>query len=420
MTVGTPWKERIEQELSAAHVLILLLSARSVQSEMVQQELALALKSRAQRQGLPLIFTVRLAYNAPFPYPLNFYLDSLQWAVWESPEDTPHLLVQLQSAIAGEPLPLDTVAAKQQLLQQYQPQALTPPDAVARPPVDQVPEALEQPEGTMEPGSEFYIERAEDRKVLAAVGGQSCTFSILGPRQMGKSSLLMRAIAEVRKPQEQADARPQEKQVAFLDFQRMDAAALQDADLFYRRFCEMLTQRLRKESRVEEWWQQFASHGNPDRCSYYVQDYLLDELGLSVFLAMDEVDKLIASPFRDEFFGMLRSWHNERAYEPIWKQLDLALVTCTEPYQLIQDLNQSPFNVGTAIALRDFQPEEVGELNRRHGNALSEFELQVLMEKVGGHPYLTRKALYLVASKEMSVTEVFETAASDRGQFCGH
>ena len=43
---------------------------------------------------------------------------------------------------------------------------------------------------------------------------------------------------------------------------------------------------------------------------------------------------------------MLRSWHNNAWPAPIWKQLDLALVTSTEPYQLIENLNQSPFNVG--------------------------------------------------------------------------
>jgi hypothetical protein len=39
---------------------------------------------------------------------------------------------------------------------------------------------------------------------------------------------------------------------------------------------------------------------------------------------------------------------------------------------------------------------------------------------LNGHPYLTRKALYLVASKRLSVKELFETATEDRGPFGDH
>jgi len=413
MSVGTPWVERIKQEIFQADVLIVLLSAQSVQSEMLQKEIELANEAAGQRGGLPLIFPVRLAYHAPFRYPLNQHLDPIQWAIWEQAADTPRLIAEIKSALAGEPLPINTAAAKQKLLESPDPTALTPPDAMAQPPVEQTPLAipLELPEGTMEAESPFYIQRAEEPKVLDAVQRRGCTITILGPRQMGKSSLLIRAMTT---------ARQHEKKIVFLDFQRLETAALTNADLFYRRFCELLTLRLRLPSQVEDWWQQYQALGNPDRCSSYIQDYLLAELNHAVFLAMDEVDKLIASPFRDEFFGMLRTWHNERAFEPTWKRLDLVMVTCTEPYQLIQDLNQSPFNVGTPVYLNDFRPAEVAELNRRHGGVLSAAALERLMDWVGGHPYLVRKALYLIASSEMTLDAVLKTAKLDRGPFSGH
>jgi hypothetical protein len=179
-------------------------------------------------------------------------------------------------------------------------------------------------------------------------------------------------------------------------------------------FCEWMTVRLRLPSQVEQFWQQFKALGNPLRCTYYVQDYLLATVDGSIFLAMDEVDKLIAAPFRDEFFSMLRSWHNERAFEPAWKQLDLAMVTCTEPYQLIQDLNQSPFNVGTSITLKDFSAEQVAELNRRPmAGFWMPAILHSLMDWVGGHPYLTRKALYEVARRQKPMAAVFDVGAAD-------
>jgi hypothetical protein len=77
---------------------------------------------------------------------------------------------------------------------------------------------------------------------------------------------------------------------------------------------------------------------------------------------------------------MLRSWHNRRAQGGDWTRLNLALVTSTEPYQFIADLNQSPFNVGMVIELSDFSPDQVTELNGRHGEPLQEKEMEKLTD----------------------------------------
>ena len=137
-------------------------------------------------------------------------------------------------------------------------------------------------------------------------------------------------------------------------------------------------------------------------------------------LAMDEVESIFNTDFRSDFFGMLRSWHNSRRAGSIWKQLDLALVTSTEPYQLIEDLNQSPFNVGEVIELTDFTPEQVEGLNRRHGSPLGHGQSDQLMLLLNGHPYLVRRVLYLVASGRISSDELFSQATEDRGPFGDH
>jgi hypothetical protein len=95
-------------------------------------------------------------------------------------------------------------------------------------------------------------------------------------------------------------------------------------------------------------------------------------------------------------------------------------VTSTEPYQLIDDLNQSPFNVGQVIELQDFTPQQVADLNRRHGSPLNPGEERQLIVLLGGHPYLVRRALYLVASQQLSTTELFTNATADSGPFGDH
>ncbi len=284
------------------------------------------------------------------------------------------------------------------------------PAAPALSPAAVVPaQLLEAPEGNVRLESPFYVPRTSDQVALRVIGQAGTTITIKGPRQIGKSSLLIR-LADV--------ARQGGKRVAFLDFQQFDRTALADDDRFFRQFCARLTYELGQENKVDEYWQWPFS--NIMRCSDYLEEHLLARLNGPLVLAMDEVDRLFEAEFRSDFFGMLRSWHNERGANPIWRQLDLVLVTSTEPYQLIDNLNQSPFNVGEVIEIADFTPAQIAELNARHGSPLTSGEVERLTALVGGHPYLARKALYEVAIGHTSAAQLFQDATSDQSPFAIH
>lgn len=405
MPVGTVWAEQIETELRKAQFLIVLLSGRSVNSEMVEAEISTAHRLAKEGEGFPIILPVRLNYREPFQYPLSAYLDRINWAFWGGEADTPKLIDELRRAITGNSLSIDSHQSKSDLLETPQSQPLPRPLPAAQ------PVALELPEGTMDSESQFYVERPGDTVALSTIQRQGVTLTIKGPRQMGKSSLLIRTIDAAMKTQ---------KQVAYLDFQLFDQESLSNADVFYRQFCMVLTEQLGLPERLEEFWQEGV--GNNQRCTRYMQNYVLKELGSPLVLAMDEVDRIFDAEFRSDFFSMLRNWHNNRALPTmrIWKQFDLALVTATEPYHLIANLNQSPFNVGEVILLSDFSPEQVGELNQRHGSPLTAGQVQQLNGLLNGHPYLVRRALYLVASQQLGFGELFAQAAKDQGPFGDH
>ncbi len=410
MAVGVRWRDRIAQEIRQADAMVVLLSEMSVQSEMVELEVKLA-QEGAANVGKPTVLPVRVQYREPFQYPLSVYLDPINWAFWEGPEDTSRLLGELQAALRGGDLPVATAQAKQALLQPTATSTIPSPTPSAQPQTQAAcnPATLEQPEGTMDPESVFYVERPVDAVALETIAQSGVTLTIKGPRQMGKSSLLLRTIEA---------ARDAGKQVVFLDFQLFDQAALQDADTFYRQFCYCLTDELNLDDEVEQYWARPL--GNPQRCTRYVERHILKQIQEPIVLAMDEVERMFDTPFRNDFFSMLRSWHNQRAMKPLWKRLDLALVTSTEPYQLIADLNQSPFNVGQVLRLEDFSPEQVVALNLAHGEPFGAGEVQKLIGLLNGHPYLTRRALYLVASGRLGPGELFATAADERGPFGDH
>ena len=408
MSVGTPWAERIEQELRRSDFLISFLTANSVSSEMVRGEIETAYQLGKQ-QGKPVLLPVRLAYRDPFTYPLSAYLNGINWAFWEDAADTPRLIQELRQAIAGTALSIDSDRTKRELL--TVPHPSEPESAIPPPRPSAQPVPLELAEGTMDPESRFYVERASDAIALATIKRQGITLTIKGPRQMGKSSLLMRAIDAAMKA---------DKQVAFLDFQVFDQEVLSSADTFYRQFCTTVTEQLNLPDQVSDYWQ--GSGGNIQRCTRYMQNHVLKAVGGPLLLAMDEVDRMFDAAYRSDFFSMLRSWHNNRAMPMlrIWKQFDLALVTATEPYHLIANLNQSPFNVGEVILLEDFTLNQVSDLNHRHGVPLTSAQERQLMGLLNGHPYLVRRSLYLLASQQLEVAALLTQAAMDRGPFGDH
>lgn len=265
----------------------------------------------------------------------------------------------------------------------------------------------------MRPDSPFYIERQPaDRVAVAAVRSPAgMTLTIKGPRQVGKSSLLTRVMAA---------AVEAGKQVAYLDFQQFDEGARADSDTFFLQFARWLADEVGLAAWSEADWP--LALGTVQRCTRYVERALLPALGAPLLLAMDEVDSILDCPFRSDFFAMLRVWHNNRAMpnRPIWRKLDLALVTSTEPYELVQNLHQSPFNVGEVIDLVDFDPAQVAQLNALHGRPLSERDTARLAELLAGHPYLTRRAFYLVADGRLTSEALFNQAPSENGPFGEH
>lgn len=406
MPVGTLWAERIEAELRRSDFLITFLTSGSVNSEMVKGEIETAHHLEKQ-QGRPAILPVRLAYRDPFAYPLSAYLNGINWAFWDSPIDTPRLVQELLQAIEGGVLSISSDRSKAELTAS----PTSDPSQIPQPLPAARPLFLEMPEGTMNPESQFYVDRPTDAIALSAIQRQGVTITIKGPRQMGKSSLLIQIVDA---------ALNANKRVAFLDFQLLDSPTLANADTFFRQFCDWLTAQLELPNRVAEYWD--MGLGNSQRCTRYMEFYVLKELGSPLVLAMDEVDRMFETQFQSDFFGMLRNWHNNRALPMtrIWRSLNLALVTATEPYHLIENLNQSPFNVGEVITLEDFTPDQVTDLNQRHGSPFNPSQERQLMEWLNGHPYLVRRALYLVASQQITVEDLFGEAIDDRGPFGDH
>jgi len=390
LPVGVRWAEAIEKALRESDILVALLSEQAVASEMTLGEIDTA--ARLKKRILP----VRLAYREPFRYPLSAWLNPINWSYWEGPGDTRRLGEEILRGISGSTLPIGHGPDREALLRPLSPDALVLDS-------DAIP--LE---------SQLYVRRPTDDRTLAAIKGPGRTININGPRRIGKSSLLMRVVAE---------AAAEGKRWAFFVFGGdVDAQTMGNADAFYFQFCKEIARGLGVQEPDDAEWDKLRSVSGVQRCSRFVQDRVLKSLKEPVVIVLDDVERLFAAPFRKDFFGMLRAWHNKRALPPApeWKRLSLVLATSIEPHHWVAQVDQSPFNVGDVIELSDFSPREVSQLNQLHGGVLTQVEEAALMTLVGGHPYLVRRALYLVATKAFSAADLLSGEHLDAGPFADH
>ncbi len=98
---GQPWGEIIDRELHTADYLIPLLSANSVKSPMVLDEVEQAhqLNREFRRPG---IIPVRLD-DTQFTYPLRPYISRFQQLKWNGPHDTPRVIAETLRAVDYKP-----------------------------------------------------------------------------------------------------------------------------------------------------------------------------------------------------------------------------------------------------------------------------------------------------------------------------
>gem|GEM_PF-458441 len=402
MTVGTNWRAEIEQQIERSDFLIVLLSGASAHSEMVTAEVEHALRHH-RATGKAQVLPVRVAFDEQLPYRLAHFLDDLHYAEWRRHADTDGLVERILSAIAAR-------------------RALPPPPVVdgraaadPRLPLSEADprflDSLDDPGGAERLDSEFYVERDEDAALHRELHKrQGKTITIRASRQTGKTSLLVRGVQQLKE---------RGAKVVHIDLQSIEENRLANLDSFLEWFARMTVRKLRlDQAEVDKAWR--SGVGAPDKLCYLLEDYAIPAAGGRVVLAIDEADRVLNTPFHSDFFGMLRSWHNSRALSDVWDQLDILMVISTEPHLLIKDVSQSPFNVGTRLRLRDFTLHQVAELNRRYRSPLRDAQVSELFSFLGGHPYLTRKALYTIVCDKIHWDTLLAVATTVNSPFGDH
>ena len=155
--------------------------------------------------------------------------------------------------------------------------------------------------GTLRPQDPSYVTRPADEALLRHLqAGEFCY--VLTPRQMGKSSLMVRTAQRLRATG---------TAVVIIDLTSIGAGAgALGADQWYLGLLSRLRSVLRLTTDVEAWWQAHATLGVAQRFMTFLHDVVLAECAAPVVILIDEIDATLNLPFRDDFFAALRSTTN--------------------------------------------------------------------------------------------------------------
>jgi serine/threonine protein kinase len=382
MKVGVEWAKEIERQVRTADAVVPLISAASMSSEMLAYELQIAHEA-AQRGGRPRILPVRVAYEGGLPEGIADIVAPIRYALWSGPGDDERLASELLAGLKGGESAAVGTERK-----------------------------TEPPGGAVPLDSRFYLIRPTDALFLDALRRRDSIVLVKGARQMGKTSVLARGLQQ---------ARAEGSRVVVTDFQKLNASDLESAEKFFVALGGLIADQLDLDVYPEDVWKERrAPSVNFER---YVRREVLGKVDGPLVWGMDEVDRLFTCPFGSEVFGLFRTWHNERAVDPDapWGRLTLAIAYATEAHLFITDQNQSPFNVGTRLELRDFTPEHVAELNARTGSPLRDAgELERFYRLLGGHPYLVRRGLHEMVTDGLAFDAFEGLAGRDDGPFGDH
>jgi tetratricopeptide (TPR) repeat protein len=244
--------------------------------------------------------------------------------------------------------------------------------------------------GTVQAGSGFYIPRRADEELLELCTARKFAY-ILSPRQMGKSSSMVRTAERLAEDGVQS---------IIIDLTQLGVQVT--AEEWYLGLLATIEDQLQLDANVVEWWRSQAHLGISQRLVLFFKEILLAEVKRPVVIFVDEIDTTLSLSFTDDFFATIRYLYNARAHEPEFQRLSFVLIGVATPGDLIRDPQRTPFNIGERVELTDWTFEEALPLANGLGIAPAEAEkvLGWVLKWTRGHPYLTQHVCHVITNKQ--------------------
>jgi predicted ATPase/GAF domain-containing protein len=265
--------------------------------------------------------------------------------------------------------------------------------------------------GSLPMDAPTYVVRAADRYLYKSLKrGEFCY--ILNPRQMGKSSLMVRMMHQLQHENIRCGA---------IDLTRIGSENV-TPEQWYKGLAVELWRSfgLLRVINLKTWWNEQGDLSPVQRLSQFIEEVLLVEIGKhhdekvtvsstsaqQIVIFIDEIDSVLGLNFSvNDFFALIRSCYNQRSINPEYRRLTFVFLGVVTPSDLMTDIQTTPFNIGQAIKLEGFKEHEAQPLLQ--GLAEKVDNPQTILKEVltwtGGQPFLTQKLCKLIRSTESSI-----------------
>jgi WD40 repeat protein len=247
--------------------------------------------------------------------------------------------------------------------------------------------------GSLSNDAPTYIVREADSELYQALKAAEFCY-ILNSRQMGKSSILVRTRHILQQ---------EEFKCTTIDMTRIGSENI-TLSQWYKGVVSELWRGLNLVGKVnlKSWWIEEKEVSVIQSLSNFIEDIILASFPQEkIIIFIDEIDSILSLNFSvDDFFALIRFCYNQRAINPEYNRLTFAIFGVATPSDLINDKKRTPFNIGKAIELQGFKPEETEPLAQGLAPYIENPQKVVreILRWTGGQPFLTQKICDLVLS----------------------